>query len=441
MKFDKNVIEPFQMIHYCNKFCVTSSRKEVEKQMNEKNLMENVAVRGDMLILEGLNVSSSSRAFAILFSVSIFIMVSHICLLVLIFSSRSLHQPMDLLLCIMMNSDAFGAAVIDPQLLPILRLSPSAPYFYYLEQQPFRLLLFICMEAPHTLFSRSWPSICNLQPIMTQTMVVKLGFGLPPAADPGGPQPPPRSWTRPIFVQAVLWKRPGERLLRFTFRQDWDNTRILEEPPAGSARGPVKGSSRSDWLLTGKLFRVLCFQPFTLLGFTVFHLKCVIFAAGRCHQGSVWFCLEWWVGFAGPQTFTAESHCRLSQSPSGVCTVTWASWGGCIQGPEPFCVCRFLCFKKLIFLQRLHFHSKALVLPPLWESSEFKSQNHSDLPPEDDKGTKWVGNIPGINYKTYDQSKSQSAGEWEQKHSFCNMSDVFGASLSLSLCLPLILKF
>lgn len=143
--------------------------------------MENLTIKGDMLIIEGLQTSSPLPAFVTLLVVYIFIMVSHISLLLLIFTTRSLHHPMYLLLCNMTFNDAFGATVIIPQLLPTLLLSPSHRYIHYTECAVQAFFVHLQGSASHTIlmvmaFDR-YLAICNplrYSSIMTTMMVVKL---------------------------------------------------------------------------------------------------------------------------------------------------------------------------------------------------------------------------------------------------------------------------
>ncbi|XP_003978314.1 LOW QUALITY PROTEIN: olfactory receptor 5K1 [Takifugu rubripes] len=143
--------------------------------------MENLTVKDSLLIIEGLNIPSSVPAFVILFFVYVFIMVSHSSLLVLIFRSRSLHQPMYLLLCNMVFNDAFGATIIIPQLLRNLLLAPSARYIYYMECAIQAFFVHLYGSASHSIlmimaFDR-YVAICNplrYTSIMTNMMVVKL---------------------------------------------------------------------------------------------------------------------------------------------------------------------------------------------------------------------------------------------------------------------------
>uniref|UniRef100_A0A8C4DNP6 G-protein coupled receptors family 1 profile domain-containing protein n=1 Tax=Dicentrarchus labrax TaxID=13489 RepID=A0A8C4DNP6_DICLA len=97
--------------------------------------MENQTLRTDILLVEGLKVSleSSIPAFIILLLIYIFIMVSNICLVVLITTERSLHQPMYLLFCNMSVNDALGATVIIPRLLSNIFVPSSDRYIPYID--------------------------------------------------------------------------------------------------------------------------------------------------------------------------------------------------------------------------------------------------------------------------------------------------------------------
>uniref|UniRef100_A0A671VBZ3 G-protein coupled receptors family 1 profile domain-containing protein n=1 Tax=Sparus aurata TaxID=8175 RepID=A0A671VBZ3_SPAAU len=97
--------------------------------------MENQTFMEDILVLEGLMVTSQSfiPAFVFLLLVYIFIVVSNIGLVALIFRSTSLRQPMYLLLCNMSINDVFGATIIIPHVLRDLLISNSKRYIYYID--------------------------------------------------------------------------------------------------------------------------------------------------------------------------------------------------------------------------------------------------------------------------------------------------------------------
>ncbi|XP_078101481.1 olfactory receptor 4E1-like [Sander vitreus] len=96
--------------------------------------MDNETFNMDILQLEGLKVSpeSSFPAFILLLLIYIFIMVSNIGLVVLIFADRSLHLPMYLLFCNMSINDVFGATVIIPHLLSDIFTPITDRYIYYI---------------------------------------------------------------------------------------------------------------------------------------------------------------------------------------------------------------------------------------------------------------------------------------------------------------------
>lgn len=146
--------------------------------------MENLTVRGDVLLIEGLNIPSSVPAFVTLLFVYIFIMASHISLLLLIWRSRSLQQPMYLLLCNMLFNDAFGATIIIPQLLQNLLLEPSARYVSYQACATQAFFVHLHGSASHTILMimalDRYVAICQplrYTSVMTRVMVVKLSVG------------------------------------------------------------------------------------------------------------------------------------------------------------------------------------------------------------------------------------------------------------------------
>ncbi|XP_051250854.1 olfactory receptor 52P1-like [Dicentrarchus labrax] len=145
--------------------------------------MENQTLRTDILLVEGLKVSleSSIPAFIILLLIYIFIMVSNICLVVLITTERSLHQPMYLLFCNMSVNDALGATVIIPRLLSNIFVPSSDRYIPYIDCVIQAFCGHVYASATHTIlmimaFDR-YVAICNplrYATIMTNRMVVKL---------------------------------------------------------------------------------------------------------------------------------------------------------------------------------------------------------------------------------------------------------------------------
>ncbi|XP_037634197.1 olfactory receptor 52N5-like [Sebastes umbrosus] len=145
--------------------------------------MENSTFGGDILILEGLKVTSQSfiPAFILLLLIYIFIMVSNIGLVVLILRSRSLHQPMYLLFCNMSINDVFGATIIIPHVLRDLLISDSVRYIHYIDCAIQAFCVHLHASASHTVlmimaFDR-YVAICNplrYASIVTNRMVLEL---------------------------------------------------------------------------------------------------------------------------------------------------------------------------------------------------------------------------------------------------------------------------
>uniref|UniRef100_A0A4W6CCL5 G-protein coupled receptors family 1 profile domain-containing protein n=1 Tax=Lates calcarifer TaxID=8187 RepID=A0A4W6CCL5_LATCA len=145
--------------------------------------MENQTLSEDILLLEGLKVSSQSSipTFILLLLIYTFGMVSHISLLILIFRSSSLHQPMYLLLCNMSINDVFGATAVIPHVLRDLLLSDSERYIHYMDCVVQAFCVHLYASASHTVlmimaFDR-YVAICDplrYATIMTNRMVVKL---------------------------------------------------------------------------------------------------------------------------------------------------------------------------------------------------------------------------------------------------------------------------
>ncbi|XP_045896400.1 olfactory receptor 52N5-like [Micropterus dolomieu] len=148
--------------------------------------MENQTFNMDVLQLEGLKVSPdfSIPAFVLLLLIYIFIMVSNISLVVLIFMENSLHEPMYLLFCNMSINDVFGATAIIPRVLSDLFTPVTERYIYYYECVVQAFCGHFYAGASHTVlmimaFDR-YMAICNplrYATIMTNRMVVMLSVG------------------------------------------------------------------------------------------------------------------------------------------------------------------------------------------------------------------------------------------------------------------------
>ncbi|KAM8741003.1 olfactory receptor 52N5-like [Acanthopagrus schlegelii] len=160
--------------------------------------MENQTFSEDLILLEGLKVSTQSSlpAFIFLLLIYIFAVVSNISLVSLIFTTRRLHQPMYLLFCNMSINDIFGASIITPHILRNIFTPPSERVIDYNSCVIQAFCVHLYAGASHTIlmimaFDR-YMAICKpLQyaTIMTKTMVVKLSVG---------------AWTAALFFVAIL---------------------------------------------------------------------------------------------------------------------------------------------------------------------------------------------------------------------------------------------
>ncbi|XP_068587732.1 olfactory receptor 52N5-like [Cebidichthys violaceus] len=160
--------------------------------------MENSTFGGEILTLERLKLTSQSfiPAFVLLLLVYIFIVVSNIGLVVLIFKSRSLHQPMYLLFCNMSINDLFGATIIVPHLLRDLLLSDSERFICYTDCAVQAFCVHLHASVSHTVlmimaFDR-YVAICSplrYASIMTGRTVAALSAA---------------AWTAALLMVAIL---------------------------------------------------------------------------------------------------------------------------------------------------------------------------------------------------------------------------------------------
>ncbi|XP_026184261.1 olfactory receptor 4E1-like isoform X2 [Mastacembelus armatus] len=145
--------------------------------------MENKSSNLDILQLEGLKISPESAipSFIILLLIYIFIIVSNISLVVLIFMDRSLHQPMYLLFCNLSINDVFGATIVIPRTLSDVLTPVTQRYIHYYECVIQAFCTHFYGGTSHTVlmvmaFDR-YMAICNplrYATIMTKRMVVVL---------------------------------------------------------------------------------------------------------------------------------------------------------------------------------------------------------------------------------------------------------------------------
>lgn len=114
--------------------------------------MENITSVGDILTLERLKITTESSVpvFVVLLLIYIFIVVSNIGLVVLIFRTRSLQQPMYLLLCNMSINDVFGATIVVPEMLRDLLISDSERLVRYADCAVQAFCVHLHASASHT---------------------------------------------------------------------------------------------------------------------------------------------------------------------------------------------------------------------------------------------------------------------------------------------------
>ncbi|KAM8836939.1 olfactory receptor 8U1-like [Spinachia spinachia] len=114
--------------------------------------MENITFVGEILTMERLKVTTESSVpvFILLLVMYIFIVVSNLGLVVLIFRTRSLQQPMYLLLCNMSINDVFGATIVVPQILSDLLISDSERPVRYTDCAVQAFCVHLHASASHT---------------------------------------------------------------------------------------------------------------------------------------------------------------------------------------------------------------------------------------------------------------------------------------------------
>ncbi|XP_036975576.1 olfactory receptor 146-like [Acanthopagrus latus] len=145
--------------------------------------MGNYTYNSFTLQLEGLNVSNESvyPVFLFFFFSYLFIMITNVGIVVLIFNDKNLHQPMYLLFSNLPFNDIIGNSIMVPRLLVDILLPPSERLISYYEcvVQAFTTHMF--GTTSHTVlmimaFDR-YVAICDplrYAAIMTNKMVIKL---------------------------------------------------------------------------------------------------------------------------------------------------------------------------------------------------------------------------------------------------------------------------
>ncbi|XP_067463248.1 putative olfactory receptor 52L2 [Thunnus thynnus] len=145
--------------------------------------MENYTYNSLTLELEGLKVTKTSKypVFVILLLTYGFILIANVGIMVLIWTERSLQQPMYLLFCNLSINDVMGNSLLVPRVLADILVPSSERFIHYYECVMQAFILHMFGANAHTVlmimaFDR-YIAICNpLQyaTIMTDKMVIKL---------------------------------------------------------------------------------------------------------------------------------------------------------------------------------------------------------------------------------------------------------------------------
>ncbi|KAM7397487.1 hypothetical protein PAMA_005672 [Pampus argenteus] len=145
--------------------------------------MENYTYNSFTLQLEGLKVTKTSKypVFLFLLLAYALILITNVGIVVLIWTERSLHQPMYLLFCNLSINDVLGSSLLVPRVLADILVPPSERLIQYYECVLQAFTTHMYGTNAHTVlmimaFDR-YVAICNpLQyaAIMTDKMVIKL---------------------------------------------------------------------------------------------------------------------------------------------------------------------------------------------------------------------------------------------------------------------------
>ncbi|CAJ1063704.1 putative olfactory receptor 52L2 [Xyrichtys novacula] len=154
-----------------------------ESVSSRQTQTDNVTLNSLILQMEGLKVTKANMypVFFCLLLTYIFILSANVGMVVLIWTERSLHQPMYLLFCNLSINDIMGNSLLVPRVLADILVPPSERLIHYYEclMQAFTTHMF--GTNAHTVlmimaFDR-YVAICNplhYTTIMTDKMVIKL---------------------------------------------------------------------------------------------------------------------------------------------------------------------------------------------------------------------------------------------------------------------------
>ncbi|KAF3705452.1 Olfactory receptor 52N2 Olfactory receptor OR11-57 [Channa argus] len=145
--------------------------------------MENSTYNSLTLQLEGLRVTNTNKypIYVFLLLTYVFILIANLGIVVLIWTERSLHQPMYLLFCNLSINDVMGNSLLVPRVLKDILLPPAERLIHYYECVVQAFTRHIVSTNAHTVlmimaFDR-YVAICNplrYSAIMTGKMVIKL---------------------------------------------------------------------------------------------------------------------------------------------------------------------------------------------------------------------------------------------------------------------------
>ncbi|KAK2882312.1 hypothetical protein Q8A73_022822 [Channa argus] len=97
--------------------------------------MENYTYKSLILQLEGLTVTDTNKypIFISLLLTYVFILIANVGIVVLIWTERSLHQPMYILFCNLSINDVMGNSLLVPRVLKDILLPPAERLIHYYE--------------------------------------------------------------------------------------------------------------------------------------------------------------------------------------------------------------------------------------------------------------------------------------------------------------------
>ncbi|KAF0022857.1 hypothetical protein F2P81_024838 [Scophthalmus maximus] len=113
--------------------------------------MENYTFNSLTLQMEGLRVTKTSKypIFIFLLSIYVFIFNANLGIVLLIWTDRSLHQPMFLLFCNLSINDMMGNSLLVPRVLADILAPPSERLIHYYECLMQAFTTHVWHQRPH----------------------------------------------------------------------------------------------------------------------------------------------------------------------------------------------------------------------------------------------------------------------------------------------------